>query len=183
VTVVVPDSLLAERARLGLDIRDEMWEGVLHMTPSPETEHQRIGLGLVITLRAAATRHGLEAFYELSTFRNERDYRVPDLVLAAPEAVGRKGIVGTPAFAVEIRSPGDDTYEKLPFYASIGLPELLVVDRDSKAVELFLLVEGELRPDRPDADGWFRSSATGLAFRTATRRLEVDDAGTITNVP
>ena len=31
----VPESLLDERRRLGLDVFDEVWEGVLHMVPPP----------------------------------------------------------------------------------------------------------------------------------------------------
>lgn len=34
----VPEGLLAERARLGHDRFDEMWEGVLHMVPPPRSE-------------------------------------------------------------------------------------------------------------------------------------------------
>src|SRR5689334_20859173 len=42
VMLEVDPSLLEQRRRLGLDRFDEMWEGVLHMTPSPANEHQRI---------------------------------------------------------------------------------------------------------------------------------------------
>lgn len=31
----VPEAMLAERRRLGLDRRDEMWNRVLHMVPPP----------------------------------------------------------------------------------------------------------------------------------------------------
>jgi hypothetical protein len=34
----VPGSLLDERRRLGLDVVDEVWEGVLHMVPPPSGE-------------------------------------------------------------------------------------------------------------------------------------------------
>ena len=40
--VHVPDEELAERRARGLDHWDEMWEGVLHMTPAPTVDHQRI---------------------------------------------------------------------------------------------------------------------------------------------
>ena len=42
----VPESLLDERRRLGLDVFDEVWEGVLHMVPPPSGEHQRLELEL-----------------------------------------------------------------------------------------------------------------------------------------
>jgi hypothetical protein len=38
----VDAALLEQRRRLGLDRGDEMWEGVLHMTPAPSNEHRRI---------------------------------------------------------------------------------------------------------------------------------------------
>ena len=42
VLVHVTDEDLARRRRVGLDRYDEMWEGVLHMTPAQESEHQGI---------------------------------------------------------------------------------------------------------------------------------------------
>jgi len=36
------------------------------------------------------------------------------------------------------REPGDDTYDKLPFYASLGVAEVLIVHRD-RQVQLFRL--------------------------------------------
>ena len=42
----VPESLLDERRRQGLDVFDEVWEGVLHMVPPPSGEHQRLELEL-----------------------------------------------------------------------------------------------------------------------------------------
>lgn len=42
---------------------------------------------------------------------------------------------------VEIRSPGDDSYAKLPFYAERGITEVLMVHEDRR-VELYRLGEG-----------------------------------------
>jgi len=36
----VPQHFLEQRARTGLDRWDEMWEGVLHVPPAPNREHQ-----------------------------------------------------------------------------------------------------------------------------------------------
>src|SRR5262245_25801515 len=38
----VSDAELEQRRRRGLDRFDEMWDGVLHMAPSPLYEHQRM---------------------------------------------------------------------------------------------------------------------------------------------
>ena len=60
----VPESLLDERRRLGLDVFDEVWEGVLHMVPSPSGEHQRLGSELIAVFVGAAKRRGFVASYE-----------------------------------------------------------------------------------------------------------------------
>ena len=57
----VPESLLDERRRLGLDVFDEVWEGVLHMVPPPSEEHQRLGSELIAVFVGTAKRHGLVA--------------------------------------------------------------------------------------------------------------------------
>ena len=43
VLVEVPERMLAERRRLGLDGHDEMWDGVVHLVPPPDGRHQRLG--------------------------------------------------------------------------------------------------------------------------------------------
>jgi hypothetical protein len=37
----ISDEERARRKTWGLDRHDEMWKGVLHMTPAPTVEHQR----------------------------------------------------------------------------------------------------------------------------------------------
>lgn len=39
------------------------------------------------------------------------------------------------ALVVEIRSPGDDTDQKIPFYAERGVDEVLIVDPRKRRVE------------------------------------------------
>jgi Uma2 family endonuclease len=66
---------------------------------------------------------------------------------------------------VEIHSPGDETYEKMPFYAEIGVPEVWVIDRDTKRPELYLLQLGKYAAQGQATDGWLHSSATGIQLR------------------
>jgi hypothetical protein len=40
-----PQELLDERRRLGQDVRDELWDGVVHMVPPPCDAHQEFGSG------------------------------------------------------------------------------------------------------------------------------------------
>ena len=79
---------------------------------------------------------------------------MPDLVVVRAEQVTERGVEGGAVLVVEIRSPGDETDAKIPFYARFGVEELLVVDRDSAAVQLLRLGGGTLLPVAPDQEGW-----------------------------
>src|SRR5688572_7431803 len=133
----VDPSLLEQRRRLGLDRFDEMWEGVLHVSAAPASEHQRIVEELLIFLKPllrrtqrGVLRSQINVFDEASPVEN---YRIPDLTFVA---AGREALVaedgirkGGPDAVIEVRSPGDESYEKLPFYAKLGIRKVLIVDR------------------------------------------------------
>jgi Uma2 family endonuclease len=98
------------------------------------------------------------------------DYRVPDLVLLLPErfAIDRNEYFeGAPTAVVEIHSPGDETYEKLPFYADLGVPEVWVIHRDSKEPEIHVLRGKRLRKQRL-SKGWLRGPTTGIDLTQAS---------------
>ena len=71
----------------------------------------------------------------------EGDYRVPDgaLVRPGPDAV----YLATAALVLEIVSPGDETWEKLDFYAAHEVDELLIVDPQDRIVSWLGLESGE----------------------------------------
>src|SRR5262249_32471156 len=75
---------------------------------------------------------------------------------------------GGPHFLVEIQSPGDDTEEKGPFYGKIGVRELLIIRRDTRALRL-LRLEGEelvlVQPTLHDGKEWPGGKGPPLAFR------------------
>jgi hypothetical protein len=52
----------------------------------------------------------------------------------------------TAALAVEIISPGDETWQKLPFYATHGVDEVLIVDPVAQALHWLGLAEGKYSP-------------------------------------
>jgi Uma2 family endonuclease len=52
--------------------------------------------------------------------------------------------LGGPDFLVEVVSPDDQTYEKLPFYEEIATREVLVIDRHPWALILYRLTDGKL---------------------------------------
>jgi Uma2 family endonuclease len=180
----VPESLLDERRRLGLDVFDEVWEGVLHMVPPPSGEHQRLESELNAIVLAAAKRRGLVASAETGLFAADDDYRVPDLIASRPEHCSHRGVDTSAELVVELRSPHDETGEKLPWYAARGVAEILVVDPPSRTVELYRTVGGEPVAVRPDPDGGVTVETLGLRVATVDSvdrpRLRIEGDGVTT---
>ena len=138
------DALLERRRRLGLDHRDEMWEGVYRMNPPPSFAHQRIAEQLAMLLAPPARAAGLEALIREFGLGEPNDYRVPDGGLHRP---GASGVWHpTAALVIEIVSPGDESWAKLPFYAAHAVDELLIVDPQERSVSWLGLADGEYRP-------------------------------------
>ncbi len=162
----VPESLLDERRRLGLDVFDEVWEGVLHMVPPPSGEHQRLGSELIAVFLRAAKRHGLIASHETGLFAADDDYRVPDLIASLPGNCSKRGVDGTAELAVELRSPGDESYEKLPWYAARGVIEMLIVDLTTRRFELYRNDGGTAVAVVPEADGSVTLDTIGVRLIT-----------------
>jgi Uma2 family endonuclease len=184
VLLEVSEADLASRRRTGLDRWDEVWEGVLHMAPAPTDEHQRIVDELIEFLRPllrksgrGTLRSGINVFDETSPVEN---YRIPDLSFVSAErtsvmkADGIRG--GGPDAVIEVRSPADETYEKLPFFAKLGVREVVVIDRDTKAVEVFRLTGDLYDRVAADAEGALQSDSLSVRFvRSTAGRLVVED--------
>jgi Uma2 family endonuclease len=184
VLVHVTDAELAHRRSTGLDRWDEMWEGVLHMTPAPSVEHQRILDRIIGFLEPHLRTSGRGRLVSgINVFRESADYRIPDLTFVASERehlFHPDGIrAGGPDAVIEIRSPEDETYDKLPFYAAIGTREVIVIDRDTKRPEIYPLAGSRHVALQQDADGWLRSETMTVRFRAVDGqppRLRIEDA-------
>jgi hypothetical protein len=59
--------------------------------------------------------------------------------------------VPTAAIVVEVVSPGDETPEKLPFYAAHGVSEIIVIDPDKRSVSWLALRAGGYQPTEASA--------------------------------
>jgi len=169
----VPAYILQRRKQTGADMWDEMWEGVLHMPPVPNREHQDFQGEMEMWLRIFWARPGGNRVYHeinLASVGGWPDnYRIPDLLLLTPDrfAIDRNEYFeGPPTVVVEIRSPGDESYEKLPFYAKLGVPEVWIIDRDTKVPEIYLLTAGDYQRQPAGADGWLQSAATKIRMRS-----------------
>jgi Uma2 family endonuclease len=173
----VPDALLAQRRRLGLDRRDEMWEGELHKVPPASEEHQRIGTVLIALLYAVAERAGLHLRHETGVFApttsDGSSYRVPDLVVFGEEARSERGVEGRARLVIEIRSPGDETLEKQPFWERVGVAEVVVIDRDSKEVRRWVRTGPRLVEVEPDESGRHHLRTLDVSMRSSAGGLIV----------
>src|SRR3990172_7275684 len=148
----VPEHILAWRRRTGADQWDEMWEGVLHMAPSPNRDHQDFEGALEAWLRQHwAAPGGGRVYHQINISEPGTwpdNYRIPDLVLLTPQRFDidrNEYFDGGPDAVVEIHSPGDEAYEKLDFYAKVGVREVWVIERDTKRPEIYELVGDEYR--------------------------------------
>jgi len=155
------EALLERRRQLGLDRWDEVWEGVLHMIPPPSYAHERLLSLLHSLLRPYADAAGLDLVGGVGVGHKD-DNRVPDMALQRPRDA-RPQWQETLALAVEIRSPADDTFKKLPFYADHGVDELVIVDPQQQTVEWFALSEGGYRS--VERSGLIEVAAAELAER------------------
>jgi Uma2 family endonuclease len=181
----VPEHILAWRRRCGADQWDEMWEGVLHIAPSPNRDHQDFEGWLEAWLRRYwAEPNGCRVYHQINVAEPGTwpdNYRIPDLVLLTParfEIDCNEYFDGGPEAVVEIHSPGDEAYDKLGFYAKIGVLEVWVFDRDTKQPEVLAAVAGEFRAVEADEQGWIHSAVIGVELRSAPNGgLEIRMAG------
>jgi Uma2 family endonuclease len=179
----LPKRWLEERRASDASRYDEVWEGVLHMAPAPNMDHQELAIELSFLLKSHwEPRSGGRVFYEVNVTTPEDEstwttnYRIPDMVmLSADRLAFRKTeyICGPPLVCIEFHSPGDEAYEKLPFYAKLGVPEVWIIHRDTKEPEIHLLEGRHYKTAIADRDGWLLSPATGIRLRAEKQKLLV----------
>jgi Uma2 family endonuclease len=177
----VPEHILEWRRRTGADRYDEMWEGVLHIAPVPNRDHQELAFALAVWLRFNwAEPNGCRVYLERNIAEHGAwpdNYRIPDLVLVTPSRIHldcNEYIDGGPDAVVEIHSPDDEAYEKLDFYAKIGVREVWIIDRDTRKPHIYKLVSDRYELQEAGADGWHRSDMAGSEMRaTADEKLEI----------
>jgi len=154
--------LLDRRRQAGVDRLDEVWQGVRHMVPGPSFEHGRVAQQLAELLGPPARASGLlPVMHEFNLGESEQDFRVPDGGLHRPGAAGVW--LSTAAVVVEVLSPGDESWQKLPFYAEHHVDEVLLVDPDKRTVTWLALRDGEYEP--VERSGLIELGPTELAER------------------
>lgn len=181
VMLEVPNFLIEQRRISGADQWDEVWEGVLHMVPPPNIEHQNLE-GLIETwLRTfwVPTQPGNKVLHQVALSPDDswvQNYRTPDIVLfnsQHQQNLRPTFCHGPCTVAIEIRSPNDESYDKLAFYLTLGVPEVWVIDRDSKHPEVFVLTSGAYQQQAPNTDGWLTSTAVPIMLKHGSNSLVI----------
>ncbi len=139
------EALIEQRRAAGADKFDEVWEGVYMMSPLAGIEHQEMVAGFTNALYATVQLAGLGRVFPGINIADREDdwkqnYRCPDVVALFNDnkaQIRETHLLGGPDFVVEIVSPHDQSREKLGFYSSVGTREVLLVDRDPWALELY----------------------------------------------
>ncbi len=136
------EQLIRRRRTLGLDLFDELWEGVLHMTPAPGAAHGMVAEELAATLREPARLAGLRGTGPFNLGASG-DYRVPDggFHRGVPAGVW----LSTAAIVIEVVSPDDETFEKFDFFVAHEVDEVVVADPARRSVRWWLRADEALR--------------------------------------
>ncbi|GAC1335674.1 MAG: hypothetical protein NVSMB14_03100 [Isosphaeraceae bacterium] len=180
-SLVVQDPRLAREIRakresLESGHRDEVWEGVYIVMPDPDIVHQELVTQLAAILVFMIAFPKLGRVHGGGNISNrDKDwignYRIPDVsvFLNDTSAIDRDSYwLGGPDFAIEVVSPDDLAREKLPFYANVGTREVLIIDREPWALELYRLRDGELRlvgVSKPKCASRLASEVIPMSFR------------------
>jgi Uma2 family endonuclease len=141
----VERDLRAARKTLGLDHHDEVWEGVYVMSPLADDVHQDIVMNLAAAFHEVISQPGLGKVRPGVNISDrvvgwKKNYRTPDVVVIlvdSPAENHGKFWTGPIDFLVEVRSRGDRSRKKLPFYSKVGVRELLMIDRKPWRVTLY----------------------------------------------
>ncbi len=134
----VSEQLIAQRRASGSDRYDEVWNGEYVIMPLADLQHQDLVSWLVHIFRLVwddVDRGKTYAGANISGDAEDwtQNYRIPDVLSLTKDtkAIDRgTHLLGGPETAVEIVSPGENPPDKFDFYASVGVRDLLVIERN-----------------------------------------------------
>lgn len=129
------------------DIRYELIEGDLIMTPSPGTRHQRIVGRLFAKIFTYVKEHNSgEGFISpFDVYLDNENVVQPDILFISKERIniiGEKNVQGAPDLIIEILSEGNayrDTIQKKKLYARFGVREYWIIAPEDEMVEVYQL--------------------------------------------
>jgi Uma2 family endonuclease len=131
------------------NVRRELIDGELIVTPSPSTRHQDVVLELGARLLAHARQHGGRVFVApLDVFFSDTSVVEPDVLFVRAENIAKvekRFVRSAPDLVVEVSSPSTRRLElvrKLELYERFGVPEYWYVDLEADRVEVYRLTDG-----------------------------------------
>lgn len=134
------------------NLRRELIDGELIVTPAPGTRHQQVVLRLAARLLDYAEQRGGNAFdAPTDVYLTDDTVVEPDVLFVRPEhskQVTSKYVEGSPDVVIEVSSPSTRPLEvgrKRAVYERFGVPEYWYVDLDADRVEIYRL-EGNSYP-------------------------------------
>lgn len=133
------------------DKRYELIEGELYMTPSPNTNHQRISRKLELRMAYFVEKNELDEvfFAPYDVYFDEESVIQPDILFVSKERldiITEDNIKGAPDLIVEILSESTayrDTIQKKMLYARFGVKEYWLVAPKEAMIEVYTLKNKE----------------------------------------
>lgn len=147
------------------EVRAELIDGELYVTPSPEVRHQDLVVTLAYRLKGFLEANPIGSVYvaPLDVHLPTGDIVQPDVlfVASAHRALLRRWVHGAPDLVVEVLSPARperDRFVKRVVYERGGVSEYWLVDGEERSVEILRLAEDGYAPwDYLTGDGTLRS--------------------------
>ena len=127
------------------NLRYELLDGTLLVSPAPVPRHQAAIGELYLLLRAACPADHFVFLAPLDWRPDGRTSLEPDLLVVRRDRIGEKNIVETPALVVEVLSPSSariDRMLKFSRYAEGGIEQYWIVDPRVPSVEIYDLRNG-----------------------------------------
>jgi Uma2 family endonuclease len=157
-----PPKTEADYLALPDDIRAELLEGGLYLTPAPVPDHQTVALRIAKHLDDHAIRSagGRVLISPVDVHLPGGHIVQPDVLWIASERCGivEKRVEGPPDLAVEVVSathPERDRIVKRRLYARAGVREYWIADPEARGIEVLSLAADGWRPA-----GWFTAGTT-----------------------
>ena len=133
------------------DVRYQLIDGELILSPSPTFYHQDISAAMFVELYqwAVSSRAGKVVCAPMDVYFTETDTVQPDILFISAErmhVVEDRYVHGAPDLVVEILSPsmsGLDLGAKMELYALHGVPHYWIVDPDTRTTRTLRLEAGD----------------------------------------
>ncbi|MBO0767931.1 MAG: Uma2 family endonuclease [Solirubrobacterales bacterium] len=133
-----PDTIReALEARQRAGVLDEVWDGVVHLSPDANRAHSDILQQLAERLLSplARARGLVPSIQPFNLGAGKNDYRIPDGGIFQERSSADWNL--TAELVIEVVSPGDESWNKFDFFAAHSVDEVLIIDPYKRSVDWF----------------------------------------------